>query len=661
MTISADILRDLTDAQLEAVTHRQGPMLVVAGAGSGKTRVVTRRIAYLIAQGTRPDQILAMTFTNKAANEMKERVATLVGIAPRNVGTFHSCCARFLRQDIERLKDGRNRQYTIYDSSDQNTLLKHCLKDLNLRSSDCSPNDVAQVISRAKTQRQDIVEYIHNQCRYDADTYEKVAIAYETRLRQQNAVDFDDLLLLTAKILSEYPIVREMYQARFKYLLIDEYQDTNHLQYDLMKLLCGEEQNVHATGDPDQSIYSWRGADYTNIMNFTSDFPDARIVRLEQNYRSTQCIIHAANELIHQNAFRLDKDLFTENEIGSPIRVISVPDEASEALWLCRRISELCTEGHSLRDMAVFYRTNGQSRSLEDGFMRMGIPYQVVGNLRFYDRKEIKDLLAFLRLKCNPADLVSLQRVVTCLNCGVGPKNLAALVATAEQHAMPVFDLLCRDDFAALFGKNPAWAQHFCQWCRALRALPDQPVDEVIAAVLEHSGLMQNIIAKDDNADDRVENIHELLAQVKSFVTNHGDCTLIDYLQEVSLISDLDTYDSEADYVSLMTLHCAKGLEFPFVFITGVEEGYLPHQHSVNTANGIEEERRLFYVGLTRAKAEVTVLFARGRFTWTGSDQREPSRFLAELPEEVVQQQIFKHRQAPPNHRRGANHFGYSS
>ncbi|HQL09858.1 MAG TPA: UvrD-helicase domain-containing protein, partial [Lentisphaeria bacterium] len=313
MTISADILRDLTDAQLEAVTHRQGPMLVVAGAGSGKTRVVTRRIAYLIAQGTRPDQILAMTFTNKAANEMKERVATLVGIAPRNVGTFHSCCARFLRQDIERLKDGRNRQYTIYDSSDQNTLLKHCLKDLNLRSSDCSPNDVAQVISRAKTQRQDIVEYIHNQCRYDAHTYEKVAIAYETRLRQQNAVDFDDLLLLTAKILSEYPIVREMYQTRFKYLLIDEYQDTNHLQYDLMKLLCGEEQNVHATGDPDQSIYSWRGADYTNIMNFTSDFPDARIVRLEQNYRSTQCIIHAANELIHQNAFRLDKDLFTEN------------------------------------------------------------------------------------------------------------------------------------------------------------------------------------------------------------------------------------------------------------------------------------------------------------------------------------------------------------
>lgn len=661
MTISSDILRDLTDAQLAAVTHRQGPMLVVAGAGSGKTRVVTRRIAYLIAQGTRPDQILAMTFTNKAANEMKERIATLVGTAPRNVGTFHSCCARFLRQDIERLKDGRNRHYTIYDNSDQLTLLKNCLKDLNLNNNECSPNEVAQLISRAKTQRQDIVEYIHNEYSYGADMYEKVAIAYENRLRQQNAVDFDDLLLLTAKILSEYPIVREMYQARFKYLLIDEYQDTNHLQYELIKLLCCQEHNVHATGDPDQSIYSWRGADYNNIMNFTSDFPDAKIVRLEQNYRSTQCIIHAANELIHQNTFRLEKDLFTENEVGSPIRLISVPDEESEALWLCHRISELCAEGHALRDMAVFYRTNAQSRSLEDGFIRMGIPYQVIGNLRFYDRKEIKDLLAFLRLKCNPADLVSLQRVVGCLNCGVGPKNLAMLVAAAAKHALPVFDFICHDDFAALFGKNPTWAQRFCQWSRALRALPDQPLDQAINAVLEHSGLMQSIVAKDDNAGDRIDNIHELLAQVKSFVANHGDCTLIDYLQEVSLISDLDAYDSDADHVSLMTLHCAKGLEFSFVFITGVEEGYVPHQHSVATANGIEEERRLFYVGLTRAKAEVTVLFARERFVWTGADQRQPSRFLTELPEEVVQQQVFKRRNQQPKRRRGPSYFGYSS
>jgi DNA helicase-2/ATP-dependent DNA helicase PcrA len=652
MSSFSDILCDLTDAQLEAVTHRLGPMLVVAGAGSGKTRVVTRRIAQLIAEGCRPDQILAMTFTNKAANEMKERIATLVGVAPRHVGTFHSCCARFLRQDIERLKDGRNSNYTIYDSNDQNSLLKQCIKELKIDKSECKPGEVAQLISKAKTRRMDIADYIQQQCSYDAEVYTKCAAEYERRLRKQNAVDFDDLLLLCARILSEFPIVREMYQSRFKYLLIDEYQDTNQLQYDLMKLLCGEEQNVHATGDPDQSIYSWRGANYENIMGFTRDFPDAKIVQLEQNYRSTQRIIHAANELIQQNDFRLEKKLFTENELGSPLRIICVADETSEAQWLCRRISKLCSEGHSLRDMAVFYRTNGQSRSIEDGFMRSGIPYQVVGSLRFYERQEIKDLLAFLRIKCNPADEVSLQRVLACQNFGVGPKKFAAIAAAAARCGLPVFDFLCGEDFPQQFGATAAWVQRFGQWCRALRALPDRPVDECIAAILEHSGLIARIAGKDDRAAERIENIQELLAQAKSFVAKHGDCSLLDYLQEVSLVSDLDNFDSDADRVSLMTLHCAKGLEFPYVFIAGAEEGYLPHQHSSHSSDEIEEERRLLYVGLTRAQAEVTVLFAQGRFSWSGAEAREPSRFLAELPAEVVQRLVYRQNRTPSGRRR---------
>lgn len=651
MTTISEILNDLTEAQLAAVTHLQGPMLVVAGAGSGKTRVVTRRIAYLVAQGNRPDQILAMTFTNRAANEMKERVAALVGVAPRHVGTFHSCCARFLRQDIERLHDGRNRNFTIFDSSDQLSLIKTCIKELGTcLDVNPTPKDVAQMISRAKSQQEDFADFVQTNCHYEAEAYTKIGNAYEKQLRTQNAVDFDDLLLLTARLLSQDPILREMTQNRFRFLLIDEYQDTNHLQYQLMRLLAGPQQNVHATGDPDQSIYSWRGADYQNIMNFTTDFPQAKLIRLEQNYRSTQCILHAANELIHQNAYRLDKDLFTENEVGGPLRIISVPDEQDEARWICQRISELCLEGHALRDMALFYRTNSQSRSLEDGFIRFNIPYQIVGNLKFFDRKEVKDLLAFLRLKCNPADLVSLQRAVACLNFGVGPKTLAAVAAQAKAADLPAFSLLCMDDFDRRIPKATPRLRRFAEWCRALRDLPNEPVDDAIEAVLKHSALKEHIHNQDDNSEDRLDNLHELLAQAKSFMARHAEATLEDYLQELSLVSELDFYDGDADYVSLMTLHSAKGLEFTFVFITGVEEGYIPHQNATFSTNGIEEERRLFYVGLTRAKQEVTVLHARERYTWTGPEKREPSRFVAELPEEVLQQQIFTRRKPKPRH-----------
>ena len=639
-----DILSNLTPQQLEAVIHKDGPMLVIAGAGSGKTRVVTRRIAYLISQGVWPSQILAMTFTNKAAREMKSRVATLVGEEPRTCGTFHSCCARFLRSDIELLKTGRTRDFTIYDTSEQQSVLKKVLKDNGIKlPSGLSPRAVGELISAAKTRRRPIFDLAVERNISHPDFIAKVAGLYEGKMAELNAVDFDDLLSLTADLLEQHPDVRDIYHNRFRYILIDEYQDTNHLQYELMRLLVGPSQNIHVTGDPDQSIYSWRGADYHNIMSFKDDYPDARIVRLEQNYRSTQVILETANHLIVNNCNRFEKELFTDNDIGCPVYDITTGTDFQEAEWICRKIMTLRASGENLKDIAIFYRTNSQSARLEEEFVRCHIPYQLLGGIRFYERAEIKDLLAFLRIKVNKSDSLSLERVVSCMGYGVGPATMVKIGMAASEQQKTIVDFLADPNFETFYPRPTAKIKTFATFIQKLVEIPLSPLAECVGKVLELSGLEKRYEAE-ANAEDRIDNMHELVSNAMTFAEQHDDADLNYFLQEVALVADVDAHDAEADFVTLMTLHSSKGLEFPYVFITGVEEGLLPHYNSLYDQDGLEEERRLFYVGITRAKKQLCLIHSATRMMWNHREPRMPSRFLAELPDECVTKQYYGYR-----------------
>ncbi len=632
------VLDHLTDAQREAVTHTTGPLLVVAGAGSGKTRVVTRRIAHLIRLGTPPHRILALTFTNKAAGEMKERVESLVGTLPRWVSTFHSACARFLRFDIDKLPVGRDRSYSIFDADDQKGLVKDILKSLNYDEKRFAPRALLERISRAKT---DMIgpDAFPEDGYYDT-VAAKVYAAYEKRLREMNAVDFDDLLVLTVRLLEACGEIRSAYRERFRFLLVDEYQDTNRAQYRLMRLLAGPERNVHATGDPDQSIYSWRGADYRNILDFQTDYPDARLVRLERNYRSTQTILDAANALIRHNTERIPKDLYTESGPGERLAVATLATDRDEAAWIVERIQALGKAGRPLRDIAVFYRTNAQSRPLEDALLREGMPYQIVGGIRFYERKEIRDLLAHLRLRVNPRDTVSLRRVVGCRPRGVGPKTLETIRATAEAHGLAPFDLLAREDFAARWPGSVAKSlRAFAEWCRAVQAVPLAPVDDAVEQLIRLSGLVEHIESRserDPAAADRVENLNQFFERAAEYREANPEADLAAFLEEVALVADVDQWEAEADLVSLMTLHSAKGLEFPVVFIPGCEEGLLPHENVEGPA-ALEEERRLFYVGMTRAREHLHLTHAVMRFRWGETRVAPPSPFLREIPDATVE------------------------
>jgi DNA helicase-2/ATP-dependent DNA helicase PcrA len=635
-----DILEHLTDAQREAVTHMEGPMLVVAGAGSGKTRVVTRRIAYLISRGVWPNQVLAMTFTNKAAREMVERVQTLTGERPPWVGTFHSACARFLRRDLDKLQDGRTGQFTIYDDDDQLSVIKLCMKEVGLNQHDVAPAAVRGRISRAKCALED-PESLAGDSGWNSNQLANVFAAYERRLRELNAVDFDDLLLLVVRLLDGNPALRDIYHSRFRFLLVDEYQDTNRLQYQLMRLLTGPAENVHVTGDPDQSIYSWRGAEYRNIMEFQHDFPKAKLVRLEQNYRSTQLILVAANELISFNTHRIEKELFTENDLGVPARVVKLAGDRDEAEWVVERVMELRLEGTSLRDMAVFYRTNAQSRPLEDQLLRAGVPYQLIGGTRFYQRKEVKDLLAHLQLLVNPRDAVALHRVAGCRAAGMGAKSIEAILAQSAADGVAPMDLLAEPDFPRRFrGRCSAKMAAFAEWCGALRAIAVSPVGNCVEAVLDHSGLLplyEEREERDPSAGDRMDNLRAMVDRACEYQEEHPEATIEALLQEVALVADVDTHDPESECLSLMTLHACKGLEFPYVFIVGVEEGYLPHLNARDNPDAIEEERRLLYVGITRSREAVCLTHAATRFLWDGVQQRVPSRFLRELPNTHVE------------------------
>ena len=674
--MTEEILSNLTEQQLAAVTHKDGPMLVVAGAGSGKTRVVTRRIAWLLQNGVWPQQILAMTFTNKAAREMKERVSALTGgQAPANIGTFHSCCARFLRRDIGKLGIGLTTEFTIYDEKDRETLLRECMEPQkeNLPGY-VKPREVTAFISRLKNRRCAIPDAMPGDWLESPgvqEAVEAIVAEYGRRLLVNNAVDFDDLLLLMYRLLDEHPELAEIYHSRFRYLLVDEYQDTNHLQYDLVMKLTNPSHNLHVTGDPDQSIYSWRGADYSNIMSFTRDFPEAKVIKLEQNYRSTQVILDAANSVIANNANRIRKELFTKRPGATPIWLTEVQSDSAEAEMLGRRIRKLHDSsrglsldqdeqgkipGGSWRDYAILYRTNAQSRPVEEFFVRTGIPYQIFGGIRFYDRKEIRDTMAPLRLRLNPSDAVAFERLLGAfpVGKGIGPKSIQRIIADAG--SQPVMDYIRSTDFQAKWcagnTQRAARMRELARWWNDLCDIPATPLARAVRAIYDHSRYDETLADLDrTQATSARENIGSLFARADEFTRDHGEGTLEDFIQELSLVADSDPHDNGQDAVLLMTMHSAKGLEFRNVFIIGLEDGILPHRNALGRYDScaiaespeIQEERRLFYVGITRARRAVYLSYTRSRMTYEGRCDTIPSRFIRELPSRLVQCFVYHH------------------
>ena len=634
-------LADLNPAQREAVLHTEGPLLVVAGAGSGKTRVLTYRVAHLIsAAGAQPSEILAITFTNKAAAEMRSRVEGMLGDVARRIWlmTFHAACGRILRREAPRL--GYKTNFTIYDQADQVRLVKACLDELERDPKRFVPRGIHHQISAAKNQLVGPDEYRNRvQSFYDqtvADAYE----LYQRRLFASNAVDFDDMLMLTVDVLERFPEALEKWQKAFRYVLVDEYQDTNHAQYRLLQLLAGKDRNLCVVGDPDQSIYAFRGADIRNIMEFERDFPDARTIALEQNYRSTNRILRAANGVIAHNRERKEKQLFSELGDGEPVEVVEVEDEHAEARFVAARIAAYVEEGISNDEIAVFYRTNAQSRVLEDVLVRQGVPYQVIGGPRFYERAEVKDLIAYLQVIDNPFDAVSLQRIANKPRRGIGDASLARLQTYANAQGISLWETL---EFPEEAGLGTAQARAVSGLRTLLLSLQsgalELPVAELVERVLERSGYVETLEAERTiEAQGRIENLQELVGVAQEYQATAPEPSLSSFLQEISLYADQDALRSEQSLVTLMTLHNAKGLEFRGVFMIGLEEGIFPHSRSIEEGS-LEEERRLAYVGMTRAQERLTLIHASARSLYGGRNYNLPSRFLDELPDPEVERE----------------------
>lgn len=639
-----EILSELTPEQLAAVTHMNGPLLVLAGAGSGKTRVVTKRIAWLICRGVWPEQILAMTFTNKAAREMRARVAQMTGREIYNLGTFHGCCARFLRRDIDKLDCGRTRDFTIYDDDDQRGIFKALIKAQSYLPHFVNPGLLSSIVSTAKNNRESFACAIQDMNLGGSVKFLlPLCDAYEQKLRECNAVDFDDLLVLMARLLEERPDVRDVYRNRFRYILIDEYQDTNHLQYELIKLLINDERNLHVTGDPDQCIYSWRGADYSNIMNFSDDFPNAKVIKLEKNYRSTKTILKAANSLIRQNQHRFPKDLFTDNMAGHPITLNMTESDRQEAALIANQLMQLHSRGVEWQECAIFYRTNAQSRLLEEQFINYAIPYQLLGGLRFYERMEIRDFIALLRFYANHNDENALLRIVSNFPQanGIGPRTILNMTEAAREAGMSPFDYFCSPEFEKKFAtgrtQKAQGAARFGAFIKKLAELPKGVnVFHTVNGILEASDMLHDLAGQygEENVKNREENLNSMLQKAEIFGKDNPDATITEFLEDIALVADVDNHDPNADSVTLMTLHSSKGLEFPYVFIAGVEEGLLPHE---NCEEDNEEERRLFYVGLTRARKQVFLSYACSRFRRGHTEFSGPSPFLMELARDAVQ------------------------
>ncbi len=636
------ILVDLNPPQQEAVQHGDGPLLILAGAGSGKTRVITRRIAHLIARrGVQPWQILAVTFTNKAADEMRKRVEQLLGGRGRDValGTFHSTCVRILRKWHDEV--GLRSSFVIYDDADQLNVIRDCLKGLNLSGRALNPRAVAARISRAKNELQTPGEYAGMAADFTEERTAKVYSLYQERLRASHAVDFDDLLMLTVLLFRDRPHVLEYYQNRWGYVLVDEYQDTNHAQYQIVNHLTRRHGNLTVVGDDDQSIYRWRGADLNNILDFERDHPGCKVIKLEQNYRSTQTILGAAGGVVARNRGRKGKTLWTENPAGGPIVLYQARDEQAEADFVVRQIRELAAEdGHSLDDFAVFYRTNAQSRVLEDALRRDLTPYVIVGGLRFYDRKEVKDLLAYLRLVANPDDVQSFKRVVNVPPRGIGQVTVEKLEGLAIAERTSIWDA-CRQ-----IGERKILGPKILKALGGLVALvektraklPVVTVPDLILDLLETTGYLADLKAEGTvEAESRMENLQELISAAREFLERSEDQSLQAFLDSVALITDVDELAEGKGTVTLMTLHSAKGLEFPVVFMTGMEEGVFPHTRSLGDDAELEEERRLCYVGMTRARQRLYLSAALSRRMYNSDNFNLPSRFLDEVPERLTE------------------------
>ncbi len=636
-------LADLNDAQREAVLTTEGPLLVVAGAGSGKTRVLTNRVAYLLTQGVHPNEILAITFTNKAAGEMRSRIETAVGTRARAIWimTFHAACGRILRREAERL--GYRSNFTIYDQSDQIRLVRSCLEELERDPKRFTPRGIHSQISNAKNQLIGPDEYAARVGSFYDQTVADVYGLYQRKLFTQNAVDFDDMLMLTVEVLQRFPEARERWAKAFRFILVDEYQDTNHAQYVLLKLLASINQNLMVVGDPDQSVYSFRGADIRNILEFERDFPDTRVIPLEQNYRSTNAILHAANTVIEHNRERKEKSLWSELGEGEPVRVVEVEDEHAEARFVASEIAALLEYGLSLGEIAVVYRTNAQSRVLEDVLVRQGVAYQVIGGPRFYERAEIKDAIAYLQAIDNPYDSVSLTRIANRPRRGVGDTSIARLNALAAGEGISLWESVGRAEEAGLATASLKSVQ---SWRSLLQSLMAEGQDLSIAVllerVIERTGYPEHLLATLPKweAEGKIENLEELVGVAREYEEAAEEPSLSSFLQEISLYSDQDAIRDEegGGQVTLMTLHNAKGLEYRAVFMLGLEEGIFPHSRSLEE-NSLEEERRLCYVGMTRAKERLTMLHASRRALYGRSEANLPSRFLDELPDEGVERE----------------------
>ena len=637
------IFETLNDRQCEAVKHTEGPLLITAGAGSGKTKVLTCRIAHLLELGVAPYRILAITFTNKAAKEMKERVTNLVGAQADSIwlSTFHSFCAKLLRFEVDGFH-GYTRNFTIYDSSDQLVLVKDCLKKLNLDDKQFMPRSVLGTISSAKNVLMDAKAFAAKASDFYEQKVADVYALYQEKLRENNAVDFDDLLFLAVRLLQEKEDVREKYQSRFQYILVDEYQDTNHAQYALTKILAARWRNICVVGDADQSIYAWRGADIRNIIDFTRDYPDAASIKLEQNYRSTKTILHAANAVIDNNESRPKKTLWTENPAGNKIIHYQAQTEHDEADYIAGVIYNRHEISHEpYGDMAILFRTNAQSRVLEEKLMRYAIPYTMVGGTKFYDRKEIKDVLAYLRLLYNPEDSLSLTRIINVPKRNIGATTMEHVAAYAEEQGISLFEALSSTDEIPVTKRARTSLENFAAMIfDLLNDIEGKDVLSLIETVIKQTGygdMLDKEAEHDPQGESRKENVGEFLSVAKDYMDSNPDGNLQDFLENVALVSDVDDFESSDSKVTLMTLHAAKGLEFPVVFLTGLDEGLFPHSRTLLDPAQVEEERRLAYVGITRAERQLYVTNAITRTMYGRISAYMPSRFLAEIPPQLME------------------------
>lgn len=651
MSSKAELLNGMNPRQKEAVLHTDGPLLLMAGAGSGKTRVLTHRIAYLIEEKeVNPWNILAITFTNKAAKEMKERVNAILASGGEDVwvSTFHSMCVRILRRDVDFI--GYNRNFTIIDSSEQLTLMKRILKELNIDPKKYDPRSILGTISQAKNSLQTPQDFAKMQGSYYEEIAAKCYAAYQKELQYNQCMDFDDLIMNTIRLFEEHPDSLTYYQNKFHYIHVDEYQDTNHAQYTLVNLLAGRFRNLCVVGDADQSIYGWRGADMQNIFDFEKDYPDAAVILLEQNYRSTKNILSAANQVIENNSNRKPKNLWTENKEGNKITYYRADNERDETRFIVDRMQEEIRSNHrNYGDFAILYRTNAQSRVMEETLLKANIPYKMVGGHKFYDRKEIKDILAYLNVLVNPQDSISFERIVNSPKRGIGPGSIEKLRSFASLHEWPLLEAAQNVDLANIGGKAGQQLGAFGEMIQEVtQMIPYLTVTELTKEVLDRSGYLEDLkIQNTLEAQARIENLEEFLTVTQEFdkqfeQQNEEDADapeekLTVFLNDLALVSDIDNLEEDASQVTLMTLHAAKGLEFPVVFLIGLEEGVFPLSRALMEESELEEERRLAYVGITRAEEALYLTNAFSRTLYGRTQYNRPSRFVEEIDQELLE------------------------